>query len=167
MLISNSGARPSARPAVASALARTEGAAQAAPAEVFDRPSEALITLYRRNDEARSTGIKVAKSVLGGVLVGGLGAYAGLGTGAGAGLAGAAVMALPGALVGAIGVGVIAEKMGTSGSDTAGAALAGGVVGALGALAGGAYLGSQVVSTAAAIGMGLAGAAAGAYYAFS
>jgi hypothetical protein len=167
MLITQASSTLAWRPAGQAYVPGTGAEKAPEPKEIFDRPSEALMTISARNPEAAKAGAKVAKSVGGAVLGGALGAYAGSHTGLASGLAGAAVLAIPGGLVGAIGAGVLAEQLGTSGSDTAGAAILGGVVGALSSMVGGYYLGSHLTGAIASIGLGIAGAAAGAYFAYS
>ena len=136
-------------------------ATEAAPAESFQRSSEALPTLYARDSSAAKIGGKVAKGVAGAAIGGALVAWATSGGGTLGGIAGAASLAMPAFAAGLLGGGLLTEQTGNrDASDIVGGAIWGGLGGGALGLTAGALLGSSG-SSAAAIGLAVAGAASG------
>lgn len=133
----------------------TRNAAQPQPPEQAPKQPE---------DGFESSGSGRAGVVLRGAVGAAAGVYAGLATGILPGVAGAAAGGIAGGLIGGFGVGILAEKMGTSGSDTAGAALWGGLVGLVGGGLAGGFVGATGSSPVAAVVFGVAAGGAGLFY---
>lgn len=152
-----------AKPALAQPVASPT---DAAPAESFQRSSEALPTLYARDSASRNIGSTVARSVAGAVAGGALVTWAVSNGGVAGGIAGAAALVLPAATGGFLGAGLAADQFGKrkDASDIIGMALWGGLGGGALGLTAGALLGSSG-SSAATLGLGLVGALSGAYVA--
>lgn len=157
---------PTRAPQVANSAAVPASAAQteAAPAESFQRSSEALPTLYARDSRSKNIGKAVAAGLAGATLGGGLVGLAASQGGTIGGIAGALALAAPAATLGFFGAGIAIDQSGNhDASSIIGGAIWGGLGGGAIGITAGALLGSSGAA-GAAVGLAVAGAVAGGYY---